>query len=121
MAREYEGQITGSAWIDGREMSLDGVPMKGMKRIMLPRRRVETALAAGFRVDWLDGKATVDGSDVEFDLTAGAGVGSPYLILTVKVDGDRREEIVDMAEVVRKWVAAVLAEGPTPKPETNEG
>lgn len=66
--------------------------------------RTEDTIQHGLRVEWLSGS---DEEGLTFDLTAGAGVGSPYLILTV-TEGDRTiREVVDMRTVVHDWVDQV--------------
>ena len=58
------------------------------------------------RQAWIDGSDDADG--VEFHLTCGAGVGSPFMHLTVKRGGQRRTEIIDIRPFLTTWVTAVL-------------
>lgn len=51
-----------------------------------------------------------------FDLDCGAGCGNPYMTLTVKQDDVTvGQEIVDMRDVVKAWIPALIAAGPTPE------
>lgn len=95
---------------NGRPMTLD--PVMERESILLPVVRVESSMAAGWRMDWLSA-STPEG--VEITLTAGAGVGSPYLVLMITHPelGDI-EEVVDMRVVVQDWVTAAISAGRTP-------
>ena len=63
-------------------------------------------LALGFRQDWLSGKD----DDTEVTITSGAGLGSPYLILTVERPGKATiHEAIDMRDVLPKWAEAAIA------------
>jgi len=58
-------------------------------------------------VEWISG----EGDGIEFDLTAGAGVGSPYLRLTVTLaNGDRVVEVIDIRKGLTAWVNAIVKE-----------
>lgn len=96
------------ASINGRRLTLD--PITFVAPISLPRRRVESSLPCGLRVSWMAGDFRFEGSSYTFDLTCGAGVGSPWLILSVRsTDGESVEEIVDMGEVTKTWLEAIVA------------
>lgn len=100
----------------GREITLD--PIIEVKPLEFPRRRVESTVPAGFRVDWMSGTTEYDGQTYRFEMTAGAGVGSPYLTLKVALvhphghpgpaDEVIAHEVADMGEVCKAWVFAVL-------------
>ena len=79
--------------------------------LTLTAKRVESALAAGLRMSWITGGNEDEG--VEFDLSCGAGVGSPYMILSVTKDGETRYEVADVRTMLQTWVNAVLKE-PSP-------
>jgi hypothetical protein len=58
-------------------------------------------------VQWISG----EGDGVSFDLTSGAGVGSPYLQLTVTLaDGTRVSEAIDIRKGLSDWVEAIVKE-----------
>lgn len=64
---------------------------------------------AGFRTEWLSGEDPDTGA--EFDMTAGAGCGSEYLTITVKVPGKPTVyEYVDITELMRHRVGAIIEE-----------
>lgn len=95
----------------GRRITLD--PMMARDPLTIQPVRVESAIPAGFRIDWLSGE---DEKGMTFNLACGAGVGSPYMTLTVKQDDVTvGQEIVDMRDVVKVWIPALVAAGPTPE------
>lgn len=101
--------ITMTAEVNGHRLTLD--PVMPLVPLDAKPRRVENSMPAGFRVMWLDGDS--DGYDIE--LLAGAGVGSPYLILVVRKNGEPfAEEIIDARTLVTDWLASVIEQGPTP-------
>ena len=60
-----------------------------------------------FSVEWISG----EGDGIAFDLTSGAGVGSPYLRLTVTLaDGTRVTEAIDIRKGLTEWVNAIVSE-----------
>ena len=64
---------------------------------------------AGFTVNWIEGHSP-DGT-VEFDLNCGAGLGSKYMTLRVKIaDHDPIYEYVDITEVLQSRIEAIVAE-----------
>jgi hypothetical protein len=64
-----------------------------------------------FCVEWLSGSTEgVDGKSIEFSLTAGAGVGSPMLVLTVGEGPHRRREAIDIRDLAREWIDQVVKE-----------
>ena len=62
---------------------------------------MQSGIQHGFRQMWIEGS---DDSGLEFTLTAGAGLGSPWLILTVKKDGDDSSEAIDVRDLLKAWV-----------------
>lgn len=118
MTERMEGEPRVAASSGGRQMTLD--PVMDRQPLKVIPRRVESTIAAGFRVDWITGTGSQEGDEVDgFDLTCGAGVGGRYLILHVAMkDGTAIEEIVDMTQMVEQWVRAAVAAGPTPKDES---
>lgn len=81
--------------------------MKNTRLILKPKRRTDT-LSMGLRQEWISGEGK---PGLSFDLTCGAGLGSPYMILAVtKPDGEVVREVVDMRPVVTDWVNQVMAE-----------
>lgn len=64
---------------------------------------------AGFQMDWIGGDDPDTG--VEFNLSAGAGVGSKYMCLRVDVPGrDTVYEYVDVTELLQQRVEAIVEE-----------
>lgn len=57
---------------------------------------------------WIDGHDQTD--NIEFSMTCGAGVGSPMIQLTVKVDGQTFYEEVHMGDAVEAWVTSIVEE-----------
>lgn len=57
---------------------------------------------------WIDGDN--DGEDVQFSLTSGAGLGNPFLILAVTIDGETIREEIDMRPLLQTWVDEILGE-----------
>lgn len=102
MTAKASGEIRVTASSGGRPLTLDPLAEHD---VVMPARKVESSIAAGFRVDWVSG----DNDDVTFQLCAGAGFGSPYMVLTVKLDGRDVQEVVDMRDVLPAWVNAVVA------------
>jgi hypothetical protein len=118
---QRDGEIRTSASLDGRALTLD--PVMPVIPIHVEPRRVESSMPAGFRVGWMHGGAlTGEHADSTFSLTAGAGVGTPWLVLTIKnADGTYfGEEVIDMTDVVTAWIEKMITQGPTPAKETGE-
>jgi hypothetical protein len=109
-----EGEIRTRGAVDGRPITTD--PIMKRKPLPLPVRRLENSLSCGLRVGWISGVDDNPAGRVrDFTVTTGAGVGSPWLILTITLrDGSTITEAVDMNDVVPKWVRAALAAGPSP-------
>lgn len=115
MVDHTPGMINVTAAVNGRKVTLDSVIDRAP--LQLPVRRVESSLAAGFRTDWLSGTAS-DSPDnvVEFRLTSGAGVGSPYMTLVIDHPTlGTIEEVVDMRDALQVWMKSAIAAGATPK------
>lgn len=106
------GEITTSARVNGRRLTLDAVlPLVALDA---QPRRVENSMPAGFRVGWMSGET----EDYAFEITAGAGVGSRYLILHITQGGQPfAEEIIDVEDLARRWIDNVITQGPTPTKE----
>lgn len=72
-------------------------------------RTSDPIIFAGFQINWMDGKDPETGAEI--DLGAGAGMGSKYMTLSVKVPGRPTVyEYVDMEEVLQVRVSAIIAE-----------
>lgn len=85
-----------------------------LKRGTIPVQpfRVQSAIVAGFRTGWINGEGD---AGITFDLSCGAGCGSPYLTLSVKRNGTLiGEELIDIRTVVSAWITELIAAGPTP-------
>jgi hypothetical protein len=63
----------------------------------------------GFQINWLEGEDPETGT--KFDLSSGAGLGSKYMTLKVKVpDHDTVYEYVDLTEVLEQRIVAIIKE-----------
>lgn len=72
----------------------------------VPVATVPDALHAGFRQHW----AEAEDGDVTADLAAGAGLGSPYLILSVERKGKPTiHETIDVRDFLPGWINAAIA------------
>jgi hypothetical protein len=111
-----QGETT-TASSGGRSLGRDDITASHTD-VTVPFHRTDGTppLFAGFRQNWFDG-ATADG--VEYDLSAGAGFGSKYLTLQVRVGDVTVHEYVDMAEVFEARIMAIIAElkAPTEQPD----
>lgn len=98
-----------------RKITLDAVMPEYALGVLA--RRVESTLPAGLRQVFLEAEPMNEDDAMESaTITAGAGLGSPYLTCEVKMrDGSRREEIIDMRKVAQAWIAAIIEAGPTPE------
>jgi len=101
---ETGGMVRTTAAVNGRAMTLDPLAQGPLAVTAI---RPESTLPCGLRQQWIDGTGEAeDGTPVTFDLTCGAGVGSPYLILSVEGHGS---EYVDMRDVMQGWIDGLLA------------
>lgn len=91
---------TGPVGKRGRSITL--APLQ-THEITLTVREVESSLPCGFRVGWLSGEA--EPGD-KFELLAGAGVGSPWMIF----ERHGREFVIDARHIVDALFA--IAEDP---------
>jgi hypothetical protein len=89
------GEIRVEALSGGRKITLDPLEERDLK---VSARRVESTLAAGFKVGWVDGTLP-DGRELE--VCVGAGVGSEWLTAHI---GDKQYAIS-----VRAIIDALLA------------
>lgn len=96
-----KNEVTVAATSGGRRITLE--PLAEGK-LEIDVKRVESSIPCGFRQEWISGEDKEEG--LEFSLTSGAGVGSPYMVLKVNGHG---EEIVDMREVLPVWIDGLLA------------
>lgn len=64
-------------------------------------------LAWGLRQEWVTG--TEEETGLTFSLTSGAGLASPWLILTVEKDGRSVKEAINVADLCREWVPLLEA------------
>lgn len=72
-------------------------------------RTTDPPLFAGLRERWVDGKDPETGTT--FEVSAGAGFGSPYATLSVKVPGHPIVyEYIDITELLTNRVEAIIAE-----------
>lgn len=105
------------ASLGGRRLTLDNV-LEGLAPLELPRRRVESSIPCGFQVEWMTAEFEREGKPGwTLSLTAGAGFGSRWMVLTVR-DPDGKtfgQEVVDMGELLTPWVDDMLARGRTPE------
>lgn len=95
-------EIRVTAHSGSRRLSLDPLAEHD---VVMHARKVESSIEAGFRVQWLSGES----DDVKAELCAGAGFGSPYMTLSLDIGDKHVEEVVDMRDVLPRWVDAVVA------------
>jgi hypothetical protein len=70
--------------------------------------RVENSIFAGLRQEWVAGE---DGLGVSFALTAGAGLGNPYMTLRVELpNGKVIYEVADVRSMVTTMVSRIITE-----------
>ena len=75
---------------------------------------VAGSIEAGFRMNWVTASATDDDEFVEAELCSGAGCGSPYMTLAIKLDdGTHVYERVDVREFLGDWIDSALARAVT--------
>lgn len=76
--------------------------------IAVKAKEVDSALWAGLRQGWIEGSS---GAEFSFALDAGAGLGSPYLVLTIRRgDAIDYQGVIDIRELTTDWVAAAMAQ-----------
>lgn len=117
---EFEGTTVEHVSSGGRSLGRNDITV-GHADVTVPFHRTDGTppLFAGFRINWFDGADEETGTT--FDLSAGAGVGSPYLTLTVEVPGHETVyEYVDMAAVLEQRIMAIIAEVTAPAPAPAE-
>ena len=79
--------------------------------LTIPVAVVENGLTLGLRQAWIE--AQDDGVDAY--LASGAGLGSPYLILTVERPGKSTiREAVDVRDFLPDWIDAAIARTDNP-------
>lgn len=66
----------------------------------------------GFRTEWVTGTTSdPDGNPVGFTLDGGAGLGNPFLTLTVKfTDGHAVTENIDVRDLLTAWTNSIVAD-----------
>lgn len=60
------------------------------------------------KMHWLEGRDDNPETDLTFDLSCQAGLGGRYLILTVKNEGVRTVEKIDVGTIVNQWVNNIV-------------
>lgn len=106
-----EGTVSAtSAAVDGRQLTLDSAMYR--KPFSIQPVRPESTIGCGLRVTWAEGeKASEPG--VTFSLSAGAGLGSPYLILHVTTRDNRTiDEYIDIRPLLQAWLDSALVAQP---------
>lgn len=74
--------------------------------IEVPVAAVRDALHAGLRQGWTEAEAP----GVKADLTCGAGLGSPYMILSIERPGkDTIQETISVTDFLPNWIEAAIA------------
>lgn len=73
--------------------------------LTVPVVSTDNAMYAGLRQEWI----TAEDGDVKAVLTSGAGLGSPYLVLSVRVDGDTFYETIDVTSFLPEWIKSAIA------------
>lgn len=95
------------ASVNGRRITLDPIEPMGEFEVPLKARQVESSLPAGFRIGWVDGTVTQGAHPGEaFDLTVGAGVGSPWGIF----DYRGVQIVFNVHSIVESMIAAIDAD-----------
>lgn len=98
----------------GRSLSRENITTGHVEEPVRFYRVSDPPIFAGFRTGWVSGEDEDTG--MRFDLSAGAGLGSPYMTLTVELpDGTTVYEYVDITEVLQVRVAAIVAEHDQPE------
>lgn len=98
------GEVSTRASTNGRQLTLD--PIMERELLTVQPVRVESSLAAGLRIEWADGEL----GETKYDLSCGAGVGSPYLLLHIETaDGTKIDELIDIRPMMQNWILTALA------------
>jgi len=66
----------------------------------IPVATVPDALHAGFRQLWIEAQA----GDVQATLFSGAGLGSPFLTLSVEKNDQTFYETIDVTDFLEQWI-----------------
>lgn len=91
------------------DLTRDAITTKHTETPTTWYRVSKPAIFAGFQQEWITGSDAEN--KVGFRFTAGAGVGSRYMVLSVTLpDGTTVEEYVDASELVSNRVADLVAE-----------
>lgn len=83
-------------------------PLKPTRVLEVPAIRYAQTLFAGLRQEWLSG----GDDEVQFNVTSGAGLGSPYMVLTVTMHDKTVYEVINVAELANDWVHKVIEDWP---------
>lgn len=107
-ADEYDGTPIAHVSSGGKSLGRDAITVGHVDEPVRFYRTSHPAIFAGFQSMWIDGN---DDDGMTFDLTAGAGFGSKYATLCVRVPGaEPVYEYVDITEVLQARVQKIVAE-----------
>ena len=70
----------------------------------VPVATVPDALHAGFRQLWIEAET----GDVHATLFSGAGLGTPYLTLSIEKDGETFYETIDVTDFLENWITQAI-------------
>lgn len=110
MARtdEYDGTPVTEVSSGGRSLGRDAITVGHVDEPVRFYRTSHPTIFAGFQSMWIDGN---DDDGMTFDLACGAGFGSKYATLCVKVPGfEPVYEYVDITEVLQARVEKIVTE-----------
>lgn len=80
------------------------LPMADGRVVPMRAEAKDDVLFAGLRQEWISGD---DGHGTSFDLTVGAGLGSPYMVMRFEQDGATTYEVVDFRAVADAWATSI--------------
>lgn len=113
-SRKPTGEMKVSASSDGRVINRQNITASSeYEQVKFHRTDGTPPLFAGLQVEWVSGSEgkTQDEPQVSFNLTAGAGVASKYMVLSVTLpDGTQVYEYVDIFEVAQNRVLKIQTE-----------
>jgi hypothetical protein len=70
----------------------------------VPVATVPDALHAGFRQLWIEAET----GDIHATLFSGAGLGTPYLTLSIEKDGETIYETIDVTDFLEHWITQAI-------------
>lgn len=94
----------------GRPLNRENITVHSEDQVVTVHRTDGTpSVFAGFRTEWMTGEDEDNG--ITFSMSAGAGVGSPYITIDVHLpDGSTVYEYVDVRQLLTARVEAIAGE-----------